>query len=657
MTNFKQYLFFGVLILSSVSFGFIDANSQKPTNHLAIQRSQFLDGESALNHRDLKKFYSLQRQLVDYPLYPYLVYQDIVRKLPQLPRGDVFAFIGTYRDTPLATQLYEKWLLELAKQRRWKEFAGTYRPSASVRLQCLQLQAKLAIGETAFVFSALPSYWLTGSTQPHECDPAFNAWINAKRLTTNLMWQRLSLAFRENNMPLVHYVTSLLPPEQKHQAILLTKIYHAPTLLEAKTLEGHPHSALFGQNLNEHIDIAVYGLKRLARTKPHVASNVWQHVQSQFPFNEQQRDEVMQALVNGFGSAEPEQARAWLTQINPSHLDQSLQEWQVRYALRQGDWTGVNLAISKLSPEQRHEPVWRYWHGRSIQEQGHKVAAAEIFQQLAASRNYYGFLASQQLNHVYAIHNTSHAIAPSELHGIATLPAVKRAVELSALHRYPEANREWWSVVNNMDNKHRYIAARYAQQSGLHALALATSSKANEQNDLGLLYPTPYDGSVSAEAGRHQVKASLLFALIRQESLFQPNATSVVGARGLMQLMPATAKLVARRMNHPAPHTQNLYQPHTNIRLGSAYFTDLLNLYSHNPILAIASYNAGPNRVKKWLPEAAPVAADIWIETIPWRETRNYVKLVITNALIYDYLLGLTPNMQTYLPEIPVRKV
>jgi soluble lytic murein transglycosylase len=305
----------------------------------------------------------------------------------------------------------------------------------------------------------------------------------------------------------------------------------------------------------------------------------------------------------------------------------------------------------------REEPIWSYWYARALETQGYSAQAKTFYASLADKRNYYGLLASSHLKKTYPIKNSVLPITKSDSIFVSNQPNLIRARELYAINRYADGNKEWWRGIDSLSEKQRYIAGKLAVDAGWPSLALATTSKLTHQDDLSLKFPTTYQQPVATQAKINNLQPALLFAVIRQESLFQPSAISVAGARGLMQLMPSTAKFMANKLNVSVPYLDKLHDPNVNIHLGSAYLNSLLQSYKDYPVLAIASYNAGPTRVKSWLPTKSAKPMDIWVETIPYQETREYVKYVVTYTMIYEYLLGEQPNLVPYLQDIPPKPV
>jgi soluble lytic murein transglycosylase len=324
-----------------------------------------------------------------------------------------------------------------------------------------------------------------------------------------------------------------------------------------------------------------------------------------------------------------------------------VREWRIRVCLRQGDWAGVLYWLDRLPPAERDSTRWRYWRGRALDvlERGEEARLA--YQRIAGQRDYHGFLAADRLGLAYAIASAPLEIPPTELEALlAGSPGLQRARELYILGREPEAEAEWRQAIQAFDPTALQQAALLAHRWEWRYQAIVTIARAGHWDDLELRFPLAYREGVMANARARALDPAWVYAVIRQESSFRPDARSPVGALGLMQLMPATGRQIARELRDAAD-PPDLLQPETNIRYGVHYLQQISQRLQDNPVLATAAYNAGPNKVAQWLPAGAPVPADVWAETIPYRETRAYVQRVMEYAAVYRHLLGLEGSETT----------
>jgi soluble lytic murein transglycosylase len=339
-----------------------------------------------------------------------------------------------------------------------------------------------------------------------------------------------------------------------------------------------------------------------------------------------------------------------LTRLNAlpeTVVDQDVREWRIRVSLRQGDWVGVLRGVEAMPPAERDSPRWQYWRGRALDALGRGEEARSAYQRIAGQRDYHGFLAADRLGVAYAMTNTPLEISPTELDTLlAGSHGLQRARELYILGREPEAAAEWRLAIQTFNPAALKQAARLAHRWDWRYQALVTVARAEHWDDLELRFPLAYRERVMASTRPESpVDPAWVYALIRQESNFRSDARSPVGALGLMQIMPATGRQIARDLQDADP--PDLLQPETNIRYGAHYLQQILQRLQNNPVLATAAYNAGPNKVAQWLPSGDPTPADLWAETIPYRETRTYVQRVMEYAAVYRFLLGLQDSATT----------
>ena len=324
------------------------------------------------------------------------------------------------------------------------------------------------------------------------------------------------------------------------------------------------------------------------------------------------------------------------------HLDTKLSEKRLQAALQENDWQWALQTIKALSPEEQKQEQWRYWHSRALIELGRKLEGRKLLQSLAKERSYYGFLAAQRLGDKP---NLAHMALQADQQLVETLakrPGLKRALELIKLDRPLLARQEWNLALVGAGQEELKAAARLAQQWEWPSQSILTLARLRQWNDLELRFPLAHKQAITDQAKDHGIDIAWIYAILRQESAFMSDAKSSAGARGLMQLMPKTAKQVAKELKQSPVKLEDLYQPEVNIKLGAGYLNKVYRQLQESPVLATAAYNAGPHRVRSWLPEQSQ-ASDIWIETIPFRETREYLKRVLAYTVIYSYRLGDLP--------------
>jgi soluble lytic murein transglycosylase len=334
-------------------------------------------------------------------------------------------------------------------------------------------------------------------------------------------------------------------------------------------------------------------------------------------------------------------ARAELKGVHDA-VDPEVPEWRARLALRAGDWKEALQDINGLSDADWTE--WRYWRARSLEALGRTSEAKALYRELAKTPDYYGFLAADRLHLDYSIVEEASRPSDDVITQLESRAGFIRARELVYAGLYPQADAEWEAATHGLSAAARCQAALMAQRWGWYARVIPALAGGGCWQDLSLIYPIAYQDTLAPQAKRLALDLSWVYGLIRQESVFRPNAVSHVGALGLMQLMPDTGRRVSERIGMNLEGPRALLDPDTNLTVGSAYLSSLLERFSGSEPLATAAYNAGENRVDDWLPDSGTLPADVWIDTIPFTQTRLYVHNVMAHTVIFDWRLHGKPQ-------------
>ena len=596
------------------------------------QRQDFLVARQAYDAGDLSKWHRLSAGLKDYPLYPYLRYPYLRDRLDSVAESEVLQFIDRYGDSPPGTRLRNAWLINLARSHRWSEYLRLYRDSTDPSLACYQLQARSnqAQGKPDdALLDQAEALWLVGHPQPAACDAVFSFLGDRQRMTDKLIWARLRLAMEEGELQLAEYLARPLSRAEQKWVQRWQSMYQRP----ATQLD----NAAYTEDLPIAREIIAFGLRRLARSAPETAHTRWLQLNSRYHFSATQRAEVERAIAIAAARQRSPRALQWLAAIKDDDTDAALREWRIRSAVLAGDWEHIERWTKALPKEEQTEST-QYWRARALAERGSQDDAQFAYKELAKQRSYYGFLANDHLRQDYALNNVPTATDDQQLAVMAARPALQRASEFYQLGLIPEARREWNAATGKMSPAELAQAALLAKRWGWYERAIMTAAQGEHWDDLELRFPTPYRKQVTDNARRQQLDPSWVYGVMRQESAFMVDAKSSAGALGLMQLMPATADHTARLLDWPRRSTQDLLTPTDNIQLGSAYLRHILDSFRGNQMLATAAYNAGPGRVRQWLP-ASTAPADQWVEAIPFTETRKYVQSVLSYSVIFDWRL------------------
>ncbi|MCG2633694.1 MAG: transglycosylase SLT domain-containing protein [Gammaproteobacteria bacterium] len=594
---------------------------------LENQRTRFTQAEQALATNNLPRFNALAETLRDYPLYPYLRFAELHRNLSQLKPREVEDFLTDYADTPLPAQLHATWLETLAQNQQWEAFQASYRPSSSIALECHHRRATLRAGQPRQALHEIEKLWLVGRSQPAVCDPLFAAWRQSGGLTAALAWQRVELAIAARQPDLARFLSRYLSASDRAWLDVWLALYEQPDTIERypQLQRDHPRAG----------EITAYAMTRLGLRDEIKTAALWRRVSDYPGLNPSQKGRILRAIALGMATSHRYEAQAWLGRVPTAQQNASVRAWRVRVALKAGDWPAVLAYINAMPEKERTDLRWRYWRARALAALDQTEEAKGIYSTLAGIRHYYGFLAADRLGLDYSMQHTPVSPDPVGLTALAHLPAMQRARELHRLQRLTQARREWRLATRALNTTDLQQAAQLAREWGWFDQAIRTISASGHRDDLNLRFPLAYQDLIVAYAGKNRIEPAWAFAIARKESLFAPDARSPVGALGLMQLMPATGQQVARRLNTRLSSSRQLLDPETNVRFGTAYLSQLMGEYGH-PVLATAAYNAGPHNVDRWLSDQS-LPADIWIETISFGETRDYLAGVLAFTAVYQH--------------------
>lgn len=618
------------LTLLGLFFLYLPAHSIAASNkQLNSQRMLFQQAQKALQTNQITQFNKLKAKLKTYPLHAYLDYLYLRHRLDHNNAQTIATFIKNNKGTFYADRLHNQWLSRLARDKKWALFLTHYKESSSAARQCQRLQAFIATGKTQQALTETPPLWLVSKSQHKACDPVFKYWHDQGQLTDELRWQRIRLALADNQFSLAKYLAkSLSDPREANALIKLWQKSHTSphTLLNQLSSK---KNTLLSQNNATSREIIIHSIERLARKSTDKAFEAWQKVQRNYSFSEQNKLNIHRYIGNRAALSREDRTLEYFADI-------PAETWRVRAALWQQDWLATKKAILDLNYTDQHSSRWLYWLARSQAALGNQQAANEIYQTLIMDRDFYSFLAADQLQQPYQMNHNPIPFKASELEEMSQRPAVRRLTEFYALNMGLESRRQAYALKSTLSPYELQLLATLTHQWGWHNQTIALLGRAKYWDALALRFPIVYDTAILKASKKNGLDPSWLFGIARQESAFNPSARSHVGATGLMQLMPKTGKLIARLINQPMKKTSELLNPDRNIQLGSAYLRRMYDQNQHNPVLATASYNAGPHRIKRWIP-TQNLPADIWIENIPFKETRHYTQSVLSYAAIFDY--------------------
>ena len=659
----KLYLFLTLSIISNVSLAqtstdlAIKINSGTitrqpdqaipaidPIQRYAKEREKFQQAKAYLANGKRLQYAELQNELADYPLAPYLEYAYIAVYLRHTKASRIDLFLKNYDDNPLSKRLRYIWLENLRKRDKWQQFISYYDgKKATIKQQCFYQYARYRNGEKQKSLQAALELWKVGKSQPKACDRIFGVLIKQKLITEDIAWQRYTNAVINHENALAKYL----------QRFFTSSNYKAKAKLYYDT---HQNPALIAKHQNYTDDSASnkalvhHAIAHLAKKSSVDATNLWLDYSVNFEFSDTDKAYVLTSLLkhlykNMHDGVADDLLRS---SINPETI--GLVENRIRKALAKLDWANVRYWIKKLPATNQETDRWKYWVARAEE----KLSPDNIgvsdnkFQQLAKERSFFGYLAADKTSQVYLMKDKPVSIAPEIWKRVNNNDYLIRIRELFLLGEYINARREWMYLAQTADTETMIAAAKLASDWGWHSQAASAIVITEQWNDLTLRFPLDYIDFYNESAAKYQLPLELMLALSRQESSFSTDALSPSGAKGLMQLMPKTAKYIARVSNISYRYERQLYEAEKNIQLGTSYYRYLMDDFDNNRILSTSSYNAGPNRTRQWLKKSTgTLPPDVWTEVIPFNETRRYVQNVLYFSVVYGLREGLAFKLLT----------
>lgn len=600
---------------------------------LEQQRQLYDQAKAALDRGDASVYLANRGELRTYPLEPYLAYDELIKRVPGASDAEIETFLAEHGDLPQSNWLRLRWLRSLADRGDWNRFEKYYSPDLNfTELDCLHGQYLIAQGNASEGFKLAEKYWLVGKAQPTTCDGLFQAWAARGQLTEERVWERAKLAADKGEYGLVRTLSAQLPT-LSGQAQRLIDVAQKPQQIA--------NVQAFAPASESLADVVGLGLRKLARQDPEQAMSLLEVYSQRMPFTRDEKVAIARQIGLTLAKNFDPRALPLMERYDPELRDDDVSEWRARLLLRLGRWSDAHALIERFPPSLAKANRWEYWRARTLElMQPQSPAVLREYAEVSRERDYYGFLAADRSKAPYQLNNKPLMLSDALKRKVRNTPGVQRALEFIARGEPINARREWFYVSRHFNRDELVAQARMAYDMQWYFPAIRTISLAKYWDDLDIRFPIAYRESFVREAQTRGLHSSWVFAITRQESGFMADARSGVGAMGLMQLMPATASHTASKFAIPLASPQQALTPEKNIQLGTAYLSMVHAQFNGNRVLASAAYNAGPGRVKRWLTGARHLAFDVWVETIPFDETRQYVQNVLAYAVIYGQKLN-----------------
>ncbi len=574
-----------------------------------------------------------RQSLEDYVLYPDLRAAWFRAKLSKADHGAIESFLDDNGVLKPARDLRYRYALHLARIGHLAEYLAIYEQYYQgldvAKLDCLALQAELDAGRDARVVHRAIDLWTVGESQVDECDPVFEFLENNNHLDIVDYMKRFELAVDAREFTIARWLGKSI--DQRHLDI-------ASQWLNAQR---NPES--FARNYakwtNDEATRAqlVYAIERVTYDDPTVALEIWTEMSKGNRFAAEQELRTARHIALWTARDNLPGAYQLLAALPVAAQNDEVLRWRARISLRGNNWPNLLADIEAMPPREKNAEEWRYWYGIALRHVNRIDEGDAVLANLATERSYYGFLAADELGEPYALQEDAFAPDEARLAELAGRDDLIRAGELFRVGLDSRGRSEWDAVVRYFDSGDKMQAAILAHRWGWHSRAIAAAASVGDYDDLSLRYPLPWADTFRDHSAMASISPTWAYGVARSESLFMRDVRSRAGAIGLMQLMPATGKSVARQISLPYSGLATLTDPDKNIRLGTSYLGQMAERYGGNRILATAAYNAGPHRVDRWLPQAGHVDPRIWIENIPFNETRGYVKRVLAAEAIFHW--------------------
>ncbi len=603
-----------------------------------------VSAQAAFRAGDALKLSRYAASLEGHVLLPYVEYWQLKLRLDEMPSPEVRAYLAKYPGSYLADRLRADWLKELGKRRDWQTFDLELAPLVvdDAEVRCYTLASRLARGDEG-TLNEVSRYWHEPKDLPEGCVAVAEAAIAKGRFTVKQVWRRVRLLLEAGQMTPARRTMAYLPAADRPDEKLLNLAATGPAKLLAR-----PPEDLTNRGPREMV---LFAVARVARNDPRVAAEFVNGSLGRKLSNDDRAYVWGRVAFEAAKRLLPE-ANEWYGRAGDADFSDEQLAWKARAALRAGDWPAVAAAIDLMTVEGNADNAWRYWYGRSLAAQGKADGARAYYLRIAGQPDFYGMLASEELGQPFALPPPAQS-TEEQVSKAKAVPGLARALELFRLNLRTEGVREWFFTIRGMADADLLAAAELARRTELYDRAINTADRTATVHDFRLRYLAPFRETFRAQSQAFDVEEAWLYGLTRQESRFIANAKSSAGAQGLMQLMPATARWVAKKIGLTlAPG--RVIEVDTNVTLGARYVKLVLDDLGH-PVMASAAYNAGPGRARRWR-DTKPLEGAIYAESIPFNETRDYVKRVMANTVWYAALLeGKTVPLKARMGLIPAK--
>ena len=607
------------------------AHAKKPAAHFINADDAFLALRDAARHDDAAKAAEIASRLTDYAIPSYVEYYRLKARLRSASEADIRDFLTRYQGSAIADRLRNDWLHDLGYRRDWVAFDEQYAQFTlddDVQIKCYALMSKAIKGQN--VADDARAVLVSPKDYGEACRALISTLVASRQFNPDDVWSQIRLAAESGASGSAYRFAPLIDVPEK----MVAKAIDRSALTLAKGV---------GNGRTAH-ELYIIALGRMARISLPLASHAMARAARKLTPQEQALGWAQIALQASFKLA-PEASAEYWAKTGDAPLSSEGHQWKVRMALRAGDWEQVKAGIEAMPPALRSHPTWIYWKARALKAEGREEDAQKLFVSIADQIHFYGQLATEELGKQIAVPQGAQGLTPAEIEPMAANPGFRRALKFYAMNLRHEGGREWNWELRKMNEREHLAAAEFARQNNLLDRMVSTSDRTKLEYDFNQRFPTPFRDFMYKTTTSLGLDMAWVYGLIRQESRFVMSARSHVGASGLMQLMPATARYVARKIGLEKYDHNQVNEVDTNIQLGANYLNMVLKDLDGSQVMASAAYNAGPGRPRAWRSTLSrTVEGAVFAESIPFSETRGYVKNVLSNATYYAALFDGKPQ-------------
>jgi soluble lytic murein transglycosylase len=600
------------------------------TATLAAGDQAVLGAYDAYNAGDALRFARYAKDLEGHPLAPWIAYWGLSMRLEDASLAEVREFLERYKGTYVAEQLRGEWLKVLGKRGEWAEFEHerALYGREDLEIDCYGWLRRLEQDEAAAAEEAMQVMWREPRELPEGCGRLADRLAQTGRISATEVWSRARVLFQAAQITAAKTALGYLSRAESPDERLLAEAARQPKRL----LERLPRKL----EKRATRELAVLAILRYSRTDPGGAAQAMEKLAPRLP--EADVDYLWSRIgYEGAREHHPD-ALKWYARADDAALDDNQLAWEARGGLRLGRWDVVRDAIESMPADMRREPTWTYWYGRALAAQGEETRARAHYLRIAGQTDFYGLLAAEELGYATTLPATAHVPTEDEVAAAAADAGLQRALELIRLGMRTEGVREWQFATRTFGDSRLLAASEFARRAQIYDRSIQAADRTVRRHNFSLRYPAPFKEVIAEYAKTYGLDEAWVLGLVRQESRFITEARSEAGAAGLMQVMPRTARYVARKIGMRDYRGKSVTEVQTNVTLGAGYLKLVLDQLGH-PVLASAAYNAGPARARRWRDVSRPLEGAIYVETIPFPETRDYVKKVMANAVFYAALI------------------